>query len=122
MQSHLTLIESDLFEKLTGRRYDLILSNPPYVTDQSMAELPPEYRHEPQLALAAGSDGLDIVRRILSCAKNHLTKDGLLMVEVGHNADLVATAYPNVPFTWIDATGGEARIFLLTSEQLETHC
>ena len=122
LQSHLTLIESDLFEKLTGRRYDLILSNPPYVTDQSMAELPPEYRHEPQLALAAGSDGLDIVRRILSSAKNHLTKDGLLMVEVGHNADLVATAYPDVPFTWVDATGGEARIFLLTREQLETHC
>ncbi len=122
LQDHLTLIESNLFEKLAGRRYDLILSNPPYVTDQSMAELPPEYRHEPPLALAAGSDGLDIVRRILSSAKNHLTDDGLLMVEVGHNADLVETAYPDVPFTWIDATGGEARIFLLTREQLQAHC
>ena len=122
LQDHLTLIESNLFEKLAGRRYDLILSNPPYVTDQSMAELPPEYRHEPPLALAAGSDGLDIVRRILSSAKNHLTDDGLLMVEVGHNADLVETAYPDVPFTWIDATGGEARIFLLTREQLPAHC
>ena len=122
LQDHLTLIESNLFEKLAGRRYDLILSNPPYVTDQSMAELPPEYRHEPQLALAAGSDGLDIVRRILTIAKHHLTDDGLLMVEVGHNADLVEAAYPNVPFTWIDATGGEARIFLLTREQLQSHC
>ena len=122
LQDHLTLIESNLFEKLAGRRYDLILSNPPYVTDQSMAELPPEYRHEPPLALAAGSDGMDIVRRILSSAKNHLTDDGLLMVEVGHNADLVETAYPDVPFTWIDATGGEARIFLLTREQLQAHC
>ena len=122
LQDHLTLIESNLFEKLADRRYDLILSNPPYVTDQSMAELPPEYRHEPPLALAAGSDGMDIVRRILSSAKNHLTDDGLLMVEVGHNADLVETAYPDVPFTWIDATGGEARIFLLTREQLQAHC
>ena len=122
LQDRVTLVESNLFEKLADRRYDLILSNPPYVTDQSMAELPPEYRHEPQLALAAGSDGLDIVRRILTIAKHHLTDDGLLMVEVGHNADLVEAAYPNVPFTWIDATGGEARIFLLTREQLQSHC
>ncbi len=122
LQDRLALIESNLFEQLAGRRYDLILSNPPYVTDQSMADLPPEYRHEPQLALAAGADGLDIVRRILAVAKNHLTEDGLLMVEVGHNADLVEAAYPDLPFTWIDATGGEARIFLLTLEQLRSHC
>ncbi len=122
LQDRLALIESNLFEKLTGRRYDLILSNPPYVTDRSMAELPPEYQHEPQLALAAGADGLDIVRRILAVAKNHLTDAGLLMVEVGHNADLVEAAYPDVPFTWIDATAGEARIFLLTRAQLQLHC
>ncbi len=122
LQDRVSLIESDLFEKLGNRRYNLILSNPPYVTDKSMAELPPEYQYEPQLALAAGSDGLDIVRRILAVAKNHLTDDGLLMVEVGHNADLVEAAYPNVPFTWIDATGGEARIFLLTREQLQSYC
>ena len=118
LEDRVTLIESDLFEKLPGRRYDLILSNPPYVTDRSMAELPPEYRHEPQLALAAGADGLDIVRRILATAKNHLNDAGLLLVEVGHNADLVEAAYPDMPFTWIDACGGEARIFLLARNQL----
>ena len=121
LEDRVNLIESNLFEQLKEQRYDLILSNPPYVTDRSMAELPPEYQHEPQLALAAGADGLDIVRRILAIAKNHLNNDGLLMVEVGHNADLVEVAYPDVPFTWVDATGGEARIFMLTREQLQSY-
>jgi ribosomal protein L3 glutamine methyltransferase len=118
LQDRITLITSDLFQQLDGRRYDVIVSNPPYVTAQSMAELPAEYRHEPSLALAAGADGLDSVRRILAAAADHLTDDGVLLVEVGHNADLVEAAFPQWPFTWIDATGAEACIFLLTREQL----
>lgn len=114
----LTLIESDLFAKLGKRRYDLIVSNPPYVTAASMAALPPEYRHEPALALAAGEDGLDIVRRILSDAKKHLKPRGLLAVEVGHNRDLVEQAFPDIPLTWIDTADGEGKIFILHREQL----
>ena len=114
----ITLIESDLFAKLGKRRYDLIVSNPPYVTAASIAALPPEYRHEPALALAAGEDGLDIVRRILSDAKKHLKPHGLLAVEVGHNRDLVEQAFPDIPLTWVDTADGEGKIFILHREQL----
>lgn len=112
-------VESDLFNGLGGQRYDLILSNPPYVTRAAMEALPPEYRHEPVLALAAGEDGLDIVRRILAQAGNHLKPGGLLAVEVGHNQSLVEAAFPELPLTWIDTEGGEGKIFLLHKEQLE---
>jgi ribosomal protein L3 glutamine methyltransferase len=115
------LIESDLFSALTGRQYDLIISNPPYVTAESMQQLPTEYRHEPEMALAAGDDGLDIVRRMLAQAATHLTTDGLLMVEVGHNADLVEEAFPHVPFTWIDTDSSESKIFMLTKSQLQDY-
>jgi ribosomal protein L3 glutamine methyltransferase len=118
LSEQLTLIESDLFAKLDKRRYDLIVSNPPYVTAASMAALPPEYRHEPALALAAGEDGLDIVRRILSDAKKHLKPHGLLAVEVGHNRDLVEQAFPDIPLTWVDTADGEGKIFILHREQL----
>ena len=83
--------------------------------------LPPEYRHEPTLALAAGDDGLDIVRRILVDAGHHLTTNGILMIEVGHNADLVEAAFQKVPFTWIDTESSEDKIFLLTRQELEKH-
>ena len=118
LEERVELIAADLFAGLAGRRYDLIVSNPPYVTAAAMNELPPEFRHEPQLALAAGEDGLDIVRRILSRARAHLTPGGLLAVEVGHNRELVEAAFPDLPLTWIDSSGGEGKIFLLTSEQL----
>lgn len=111
-------VESDLFNKLGGRQYDLIISNPPYVTQASMDALPPEYRHEPALALAAGDDGLDIVRRILAAAKAHLKPGGVLAIEVGHNRDLVEAAYPELEAVWLDAEGGDEKIFLLTREQL----
>ncbi|MFY9329040.1 MAG: 50S ribosomal protein L3 N(5)-glutamine methyltransferase [Georgfuchsia sp.] len=118
MQEAIELIESDLLAGVGGRRYDLIISNPPYVTTGSMDNLPAEYRHEPALALAAGEDGLDIVRRILASAADHLTPEGILMVEVGHNADLVEAAFPDVPFTWIDTPSSEDKIFLLTRPDL----
>jgi ribosomal protein L3 glutamine methyltransferase len=86
-----------------------------------MNNLPAEYRHEPALALAAGEDGLDIVRRILASAADHLTPDGILMVEVGHNADLVEAAFPDVPFTWIDTPSSEDKIFLLTRQDLAAY-
>ncbi len=118
LQETVELIESDLLAGVGERRYDLIISNPPYVTAESMGNLPAEYRHEPALALAAGEDGLDIVRRILASAADHLTPEGILMVEVGHNADLVEAAFPEVPFTWIDTPSSEDKIFLLTRQDL----
>ena len=118
LEERVSLIESDLFAGLQGRRYDLILSNPPYVTAEAMRELPQEYRHEPQLALAAGEDGLDIVRLILARARAHLEPHGLLAVEVGHNRDIVEQAFPHLPFTWIDTASAEGKIFMLQAEQL----
>ena len=118
LAERVTLVESDLFEALAGRRYDLILSNPPYVTAEAMRTLPPEYRHEPSLALAAGEDGLDLVRRILGRAHAHLVPRGLLAVEVGHNREIVERAFPQLPFTWIDSESAEGKIFILQREQL----
>lgn len=112
------VIESDLFAGLGERRFDLILSNPPYVTARAMAEIPAEYRHEPELALAAGEDGLDVVRRILAGARRHLNPGGLLAVEVGHNRDLVEAAFPELAFTWLATRSDEDKIFLLQYEQL----
>lgn len=111
-------VHSDLFSKLGGRQYDVIISNPPYVTTASMEALPPEYQHEPSLALAAGDDGLDIVHRILAGAKAHLKPGGVLAIEVGHNRDLVEAAFPQLDAVWLDAEGGDEKVFLLTREQL----
>lgn len=112
------LVASDVFDGLDDRRYDLIISNPPYVTTASMAELPPEYRHEPALALGAGEDGLDVVRRILANAGSHLKPGGLLAVEVGHNRDLVEAAFPDLPMMWIDTPSSENKLFLIHAEDL----
>lgn len=118
LEDRVHLIQSDLLDGLHGRRYDLIICNPPYVTADSMAALPAEYRHEPELALAAGDDGLDIVRRLLAAAPQYLTDHGLLFVEVGHNADIVEAAFPDLPLTWIDAPSGEGKIFMLGRAEL----
>lgn len=106
-------VESDLFAALTGRRYDLIISNPPYVTAESMRALPAEYRHEPGMALASGTDGLDHVRAILAGARDHLAPDGLLVVEVGFNRAGVEAAFPSLPFTWLEVSAGDDIVFLL---------
>ena len=90
----------------------------PYVTAAAMAALPAEYRHEPSLALGSGEDGLDIVRRIIAEAKNHLTETGLLAIEIGHNRDLVEAAFPKLDFTWLVTEDSESKVFLLRADQL----
>ena len=112
------VLTGDLYEPVGGERYDLVLSNPPYVSEAEMAALPAEYRREPALGLAAGSDGLDVVRRILTGAARHLNPDGILVVEVGDSADRLAAAYPEVPFLWLDFARGGGGVFLLNASQL----
>ena len=109
-------IRSDLFNSIDSR-YDLIVSNPPYVTARSMAKLPKEYRHEPWMALAAGADGLDLVRRILEDAKNHLTPGGLLVCEIGGNRKSLERAFPNLEFVWLETSDPDS-VFALEQEQL----
>jgi ribosomal protein L3 glutamine methyltransferase len=118
LESRLQLIESNLFAAVPGKRYDVIISNPPYVNAESMAVLPQEYRCEPVLALASGEDGLDLVRRILKEAPEHLNPNGLLIVEIGHNRDDLEAAYPETPFTWLDTAAGDQYVFLLRREEL----
>jgi ribosomal protein L3 glutamine methyltransferase len=118
LDDRITLCESDLFDALGDRRYDLILSNPPYVDAASVAALPPEYRAEPALALGSGTDGLDATRRILTQAKSRLEPGGLLVVEIGHNRDALEAAFPALPFTWLDTASGDHFVFLLRREDL----
>ncbi|GAB2879306.1 50S ribosomal protein L3 N(5)-glutamine methyltransferase [Uliginosibacterium flavum] len=112
------LIKSDVFDSLGDERYELILSNPPYVTEESMQVLPDEYLREPRLALAGGDDGMDIVRRIIAGARRHLTDDGILVVEVGHNRDLVEAAFPQLEFVWLSNASEAEKVFLLRADQL----
>jgi len=100
LEKRIRLAKSDLFASLGEKRYDLILSNPPYVTSKAMRRLPAEYRHEPGLALAAGKDGLDVVARILAEARQHLARNGLLVCEVGEHRKAVERAFPRLPFAW----------------------
>ncbi len=118
LEEQVSLIRSDLFAALQGRRYDLILSNPPYVNASSMQTLPEEYRREPVGALASGEDGLEHVRVILREAPAHLNKGGLLVVEIGHNRDALEEAFPDLPFTWLETSAGDEHVFLLNREQL----
>ncbi len=117
-EEQIRLVKSDLFVALAGCRYDLIVSNPPYVTTASMAALPAEYRHEPELALASGTDGLDHVRAILQAAPDHLEQDGILVVEVGHNRAALEQAFPDVPFIWLGTASGADFVFLLERRDL----
>jgi len=112
------LIESDLFAALAGERYDLIVSNPPYVAEASIWALPPEYRREPMLALAAGNDGLSVVRRILQQAKRHLAPGAVIVMEVGSAREALERAYPELEFTWLELAGEDAAVFLLERAQL----
>ncbi len=111
-------VSSDLFQELGDRRYDLILSNPPYVTEAAMAELPPEYRHEPRLALAGGNDGIDLVRRIVKQARAHLEPQGVLIVEVGDGRAAVERAFPDLPLTWLATSAGDDMVFAARAEDL----
>jgi len=110
-------IRSDLFHSLARKKYDLIVSNPPYVTARSMRNLPKEYRHEPSLALAAGKDGLDLVHRILAEAKDRLAPDGLLVCEIGGNRKALERAYPETEFAWPE-TSDPGSVFILSREQI----
>ena len=118
LEDRVRLLEGDLWAPVAGRRYELIVSNPPYVGDAEMADLPPEYRHEPDLALRATEDGLAIVRRILEGAPAHLAEEGDLVVEVGNSAAAVMEAWPELPFTWLEFERGGSGVFLLTAEEL----
>lgn len=114
-------VASDLFEGVAGQTYDLIVSNPPYVDSRDLAAMPAEYRHEPDLALGAGSDGLDIVRRILREARGYLSDDGILVVEVGNSQRHLEAAFPEVPFLWLDFERGGEGVFVLDAETLDAH-
>jgi ribosomal protein L3 glutamine methyltransferase len=114
----ITLHRGDLFKPLQGQRYDLIISNPPYVDAGGMAKLPPEFRHEPRLALAAGDDGLEIVHRILAEAPKHLTKSGGLVCEIGRGRPPLEAAYPRLPFIWLDTELSEGEVFWLSRSDL----
>lgn len=117
----LQLHRGDLFEPLGDSVYDLIVSNPPYVSDAEMEALPQEYLHEPDMALRAGNDGLDIVRRILRDADAHLAPGGVLIVEVGDSDERLQQAYPGVPFIWLEFAHGGGGVFLLTKDDLHRH-
>ena len=118
LKDRVRLVESNLFAKLKSQRYDLIISNPPYVDAPSMAGLPAEFRHEPALALAGGKDGLDLVHQLLRASAAHLNPGGKLLVEIGHNRDALEAAYPRVAFTWVTVSAGDEFVFMLDRGQL----
>lgn len=118
IEQWVTPIRSDLFRELPALQYDLIVTNPPYVDEEDMADLPQEYRHEPELGLAAGSDGLKLARRILACAPDYLTENGVLICEVGNSMVHLMAEYPDIPFTWLEFENGGDGVFMLTKQQL----
>jgi len=121
VESRVRAVKSDLFAGLKGETYDLIVSNPPYVTEQEFAALPPEYSHEPSLALRAGDDGLDFALRILDQAPRHLSKHGWLIVEVGESEHALARALPRVPFNWLEFEVGQMGVFAIAREDVVQH-
>ena len=117
LKDRVHLHQCNVFGNL-ARRYDVIISNPPYVDASAMAALPPEFRAEPSIALAAGADGLDIIRRIIDQAAAYLAPDGVLVVEVGRDRPALEKAYPDLPFVWLETRAGEDLVFLLTAGDL----
>ena len=118
LEDRIKLVLSDGFAAVPEQGFNFILSNPPYVTRESMESLPAEYLHEPGLALGSGEDGLDLVRKLLTDAPRFLKPDGVLAIEVGHNRDIVEEAFPTLASTWVSAPGGEDKIFILQAGQL----
>ena len=118
VKDRIRLIQSDVFSALDNEVYDIIISNPPYVGREEMESLPKEYTHEPELALAAGEVGLDIVRKILRDAAKHLSKDGLLFIEVGNTMEIMESYFPKLPFLWLEFDCGGDGVFMLTRDQL----
>jgi ribosomal protein L3 glutamine methyltransferase len=118
LADRINLIRSDVYANLAGKNYDLIISNPPYVTAMAMDELPAEYRHEPRLALAGGDDGLDVVRAIVKDAPKYLNPQGTLVVEIGHNRNAVDAAFPRLPLVWLATASAEDSVFAIRREDL----
>jgi ribosomal protein L3 glutamine methyltransferase len=118
LKSRVRLIRSDLFSKLPGERYDLVVTNPPYVDARTMRALPPEYDYEPRSALAARDDGLEFIRRILADAPLHLSSRGLIVCEVGDARRALERAYPRLPFVWLETSEPQSCVFALEREQL----
>jgi ribosomal protein L3 glutamine methyltransferase len=121
LSDRITLVRSDLFDALAGRRYDLIVCNPPYVNSASMAALPPEYRAEPALALAGGDDGMDLVRRILADAPAHMSDDAVLVLEIGHERRHFERAFRRLELAWLPTSAGDDEVLLVTREALLRH-
>lgn len=121
LEARVYTVQGDGFEGLPGQRFDLIVSNPPYVDAEDFADMPAEYHHEPVMGLACGNDGLDLVRRILAEAADHLNERGLLVVEVGNSQVHVAALYPEVDFTWLEFQRGGHGVFLLSAAQCREH-
>ena len=119
LQERIALIESDLYAQLPPRTYDLIVSNPPYVNAESMARLPAEYRQEPHIALAGGSDGMDLVRRIVAGAAERLNDGGLLIVEIGNERQHAEAAFGELGLTWLATSAGDDMVFMLSADQLK---
>ncbi|MBK3802444.1 50S ribosomal protein L3 N(5)-glutamine methyltransferase [Azospirillum brasilense] len=118
-EDRIALHHGDLFAPLKNRKYDVIITNPPYVDAEAMANLPPEFRHEPQMALASGEDGLDIVRRILKEAPKHLTPEGGLLCEFGTGREILEAEYPDLDFFWVETANSFGEVFWLTRDQLK---
>jgi ribosomal protein L3 glutamine methyltransferase len=119
LQDRISLIESDLYANVPKKKYDLIVTNPPYVNAGSMDKLPREYHHEPQIALAGGADGMDLVRKIVAGAAQRLTKNGVLIVEVGNEREFAEAAFHDLELTWLSTSAGDDMVFLLTADQLK---
>ncbi|RJG06217.1 50S ribosomal protein L3 N(5)-glutamine methyltransferase [Noviherbaspirillum cavernae] len=119
LAGRINLIESDLYAKVPDKKYDLIISNPPYVNAGSMGKLPQEYLHEPQIALAGGTDGMDLVRKIIAGAAQRLTRQGVLIVEIGNEREFAEAAFPDLDLTWLSTSAGDDMVFLLTADKLK---
>ena len=118
LQNRIMLHHSDLYNTLPNKKYDLIVTNPPYVNSTSMAQLPAEYQAEPQMALAGGEDGMNLVRRIVAGAKERLTAHGVLVVEIGNEFEHAEAAFSNLELTWLSTSAGDEAVFLVTADQL----
>jgi ribosomal protein L3 glutamine methyltransferase len=119
LNSRVKAVQSDLFSALESKKYQLIVSNPPYVDQQDLASMPKEYHHEPSIALGSGDDGLDLTRKILRQAGRYLTEDGILVVEVGNSGLALEQAYPEVAFTWVEFERGGHGVFVFSKLELE---
>jgi ribosomal protein L3 glutamine methyltransferase len=120
LDDRIALFEGDLYTPLPERRYDVIITNPPYVNAEAMKALPAEYKHEPEMALAGGADGMDIVRRIIADARNWLTEDGVLVVEIGNERAHVEAAFGGLDLVWMSTSAGDDNVFLIQANDLPT--